>query len=153
MKKIDLGQTVQILANVAVLSGIIFLIVEVNQNTQATKASSRDAAIDQSLSFFEQRLDNQVIGRAEYKLLTGEALDGFERYQLDYFQYYNLRVFENIFIQYEDGLFSDAEWQRYRRILARLFANNPVALELWKARSSEWIESFQAEVAELLPDE
>ena len=34
MKKIDLGQTITILANVGVIVGIVFLVVEIRQNTQ-----------------------------------------------------------------------------------------------------------------------
>jgi len=65
--------------------------------------------VSQSLSFFEQRLDNQVIARAEYKLLSGEELNEFERYQLRNFQYFNFRTFENIFSNCENGLFSEQE--------------------------------------------
>lgn len=34
MKKIDLGQTITILANVGVIAGIVFLGIELNQNTR-----------------------------------------------------------------------------------------------------------------------
>jgi hypothetical protein len=35
MKKIDLGQTFQVLANVGVIIGLIFLTLEIRQNTSA----------------------------------------------------------------------------------------------------------------------
>ncbi len=40
MKKIDVGQTIGILANLGVVAGILFLVVEIQQNTEmATKRS------------------------------------------------------------------------------------------------------------------
>lgn len=151
MKKIEPGQVLQMLANLAVLIGIMFLAIEINQSTEATRASSRDAAVDQALSFFEQRLDTEVIARAEFKLLSGDELDDFERYQLASFQYFNFRTFENIFIHYENGLFSQSEWIKYRDILVEVLESNEIAMELWISTPSHWSPSFRAEVMERIP--
>ena len=40
MKKIDLSQTISILANIGVIAGIVFLGVEIRQNTRSQEASS-----------------------------------------------------------------------------------------------------------------
>jgi hypothetical protein len=146
MKRIDVGQSAQILANVAVLLGIVFLALEIRQSVQATRASSRDAALSQSLSFFEQRLDNQIIAEAEFKLMTGEELDGFERYQLRSFQYFNFRTFENIFLNYESGLFSESEWVKYRDILVEVLETNEIAMDLWVSTPGHWSPEFREEV-------
>jgi len=41
MKKIDLGQTLTILANVGVLAGILLLVFELNQNREMMRAQTR----------------------------------------------------------------------------------------------------------------
>jgi hypothetical protein len=41
MKKIDLGQTVQILANLGVIAGIVFLGIELQQNNALLGAQAR----------------------------------------------------------------------------------------------------------------
>ena len=146
MKKLDPGEVLQMLANFAVLMGIMFLAVEINQSTEAARASSRDAAVDQALSFFEQRLDNEIIARAEFKLLSGAELDAFESYQLANFQYYNFRTFENIFIHHENGLFSQSEWIKYRDILVEVLESNQIAMEVWTATPSHWSAAFREEV-------
>ncbi len=46
MKKLDLGQTIGILANVGVIAGIIFLAVEIDQSTKATAAAASDSVVD-----------------------------------------------------------------------------------------------------------
>ena len=139
-------------ANVGVLIGIAFLIVEINQNTQATNTASRDASVGHILNFFEQGMDNQVIARAHHKFRSGEELDGFERRQLYNYQYYNFKIFENIHIQYEQGLFSDSEWSKYRRIIKYVLDGNEIALEMWNSRQGHWTDGFEAEVAALLQD-
>ena len=97
-------------ANVGVLVGIAVLVVEINQSTQAMNTASRDESVAHTMSFFEQAMDNQVVALAEYKRSSGTELDGFERAQLERYQQYNLKIFENIYIQYQRGLFSDEEW-------------------------------------------
>ena len=139
-------------ANVGVLVGIAFLIVEINQNTQATNTASRDASVGHILNFFEQGMDNQVIARARYKFRSGEELDGFERRQLHNYQYYNFKIFENIHVQYERGLFSDSEWRRYRRIIKNVLDGDEIALEMWNSRQDNYTEEFRAEVAALIQD-
>jgi len=140
-------------ANVGVLVGIAFLIVEINQNTQATNSASRDASVAHVLNYFEQGMDNQVIARAYHKYRSGEQIDAFERRQLYNYQYYNFKIFENIHLQYEQGLFSDREWAKYRRIIRRVFDSDEIALDMWNSRQGNWTEEFEEEVADLLPDE
>jgi len=49
MKKIDLGQTVQIIANVGVIAGIIFLAIELRQNNEQLKLQSYQAWVAANL--------------------------------------------------------------------------------------------------------
>ena len=140
-------------ANVGVLVGIAVLVLEVNQNTQAMNTASRDETVAHTLSFFEQAMDNQVIARAEHKRSSGTELDDFERAQLTRYQYYNIRIFENIYIQYQRGLFSDEEWAKYRKIIRTVLESNDVAFEMWNATNGHWADDFQQEVANLLADD
>ena len=133
-------------ANIAVLVGIIALVAEVNQNTRAMNAASRDEAVSHSLSFFEQAMDNQVIALAEFKRRSGAELDDFERSQLMGYQYYNFRIFENIYIQYRQGLFSDEEWEKWRRTLDGVLERNEIALDMWKRSSDDFADDFRREI-------
>jgi len=59
MKKIDLGQTITILANVGVIAGIVFLGIEVQQNStqieRATIAVAAQAVFELNQEFNEIR--------------------------------------------------------------------------------------------------
>ena len=56
MKKIDLGQTVAILANVGVIAGIVFLAVEIQQNTESLN-EARNFAIAEAQQAMRAQLD------------------------------------------------------------------------------------------------
>ena len=49
MKKIDLGQTITILANFGVIVGIVFLVIELQQNSQQLELQSYQAWVDANL--------------------------------------------------------------------------------------------------------
>ncbi len=69
-------------ANIGVVAGLVFLGVEIDQNTRATIAAASEEVTNQSLDYFALGMDNQVIARALYKQSSGEELDGFEQDQL-----------------------------------------------------------------------
>lgn len=145
---------ISLLANVAVLAGIVFLGIEIRQNTEAVVAASSTALTDQSVDFFSAGLDNQVVARALFKQTAGEELDPFEAAQLGRLQYLNFRVFENAYLQYRRGFYEAAEWERYQRIIRRIFASDPVAVTMWERnRGSGFTELFEREVERLIDDE
>ena len=52
MKKIDVGQTVSILANVGVIAGILLLAFELSQNNKLLRAQADE-------TYLQNRLDNR----------------------------------------------------------------------------------------------
>ncbi len=136
-------------ANIGVIVSLLFLAFEINQSTKATIAAASQGLTDQSIAFFEMQLDAGVISQAVYKQQQGDELSGYELYQLDLLQHFNFRVFENAFLQYKRGYFEEREWERYRRIIARIMANNPSALQMWARTKGGWTDEFAAEVESL----
>jgi hypothetical protein len=130
MTKDRARQWLALVADLAVVAGIIFLAVEIRQNTEAVVASSSRALTDQSVEFFAAGLDNQIVARAVYKQGVGEDLDGFETAQLSRLQYLNFRVFENAYLQYRRGYYDETEWERYRRIITRNL-RDPIVRAMW----------------------
>jgi len=59
MKKIDLGQTLNTLANVGVIAGIVFLAVELNQNNEFLELEARATLSEYSLEFVKF-LDDRI---------------------------------------------------------------------------------------------
>ncbi len=146
MNNKKLNQWLTLGANLGVVAGLIFLGIEINQNTRATIAAASEEITNQSLSYFALGMDNQVIARALYKQSVGEELDGFEQDQLWRHQFYNFRGFQNVFLQYRRGYLEEEEWSTYRLVLASRLARDPNARRMWEGPAGGWNPYFQSEV-------
>ena len=137
----------QIGTDIAVVIGLTLVIIQIRQNTSAQIAANINAVTDQSLSFFQAGLDNQVVARALQKQADGEALSSLERSQLARLQYLNFRGFENAFLQYRRGYYPAVEWERYRGIIQRVLVSDSIArAEVDRVRGWGFTDEFQAEL-------
>jgi hypothetical protein len=89
MKKIDVGQVISILANIGVIAGIVFLVVEIQQNTAAIRSQS-SIAINDSLAHLNQALydnpdltDIWIRGRESLDDLDPNEAERFSAYLLE----------------------------------------------------------------------
>ncbi len=58
MKKIDLGQTIGVLANIGVIIGILLLVYELSQNRQMMKAQTRNEIAQSTYELLTLSIDN-----------------------------------------------------------------------------------------------
>jgi hypothetical protein len=61
MKKIDLGQTITILANVGVITGIAFLAAELRQNNEMMRAQTRNDIAQSVIELLRDTADTEYI--------------------------------------------------------------------------------------------
>jgi len=126
MKKIDIGQTVGVLANVGVIAGIIFLAVELTQNQELMRAQTRNemsrTIIELNTLSMEDRFASLIL-----KGQAGEPLSDVERFQYARWANNWLRYWENVTYQRSMGLFDDEEWNAQRTIM-RFRLNNDIGL-------------------------
>ena len=76
----DLSQTLQLLANVAVIAGIVFLAFEIRQNSAELRAQSRFNYFEIRVRLTEQMATNLELGRIAVKKAAGEQLTPQEQY-------------------------------------------------------------------------
>jgi len=138
-----------LVANLGVLAGLVFVAIELNQNTKATIVSASEQITNQSLDYFALGMDNQVIALARYKQSIGDELSGFEQDQLWWHQYYNFRGFENVYLQYLRGYVEQSEWDRYQRIIQFRLTTDEIAIKMWEDTQPRWTAEFTAEVERL----
>ncbi len=82
MKKLDLGQTLGILANVGVIAGIVFLGVELRQNNELLMAEASYARFSVERERRTRVMENRGgLGDIIQKKLSGAPLDPAENYQ------------------------------------------------------------------------
>ena len=154
MKKLDLGQVITISANVGVIIGIFFLVIEVRQNNLLMMSQTR-SQISQSISnvLFSQAqspyLEDLVPPERMARYSSIGALR-FNRIELGLF-----RIWENIYYQWERGLYEDSEFQSEREIwrgdinipsIRRIFCDNRDGFR--QGSSKKWKRSWMYRVLE-----
>ncbi len=155
MKKLDLGQTLGIIANLGVLLGILLLVYELAQNRQMMRAQTRTVISDGLQTFLTtvgsdpQVSSVYIRGNFGDAREFGDALSESERAQ--YWLLVNglLSYFENVHYQYRNGLYDETEFNAQREAWKRVFSQEGFA-EVWCAVRHERSSEFVMEVNELL---
>ena len=150
MKKIVLGQTLAILANVGVLAGILLLVFELSQNREMMTAQTRNeisqgAAELLTLAINDVSFQN-VIRRGQF----GEELSEDEQWQFYRYQQSWLRYWENVHYQYRIGLFDETEFAYQKATWAGSLSIHPGIVKHWCERKAGFSPEFVTEIDGLL---
>jgi len=137
MKRDDIVQTIGVLANIGVLAGIVFLAIEISQNTSAQYAESREAVLSASR---EEILLTMEDPRLILALTNSEPLTPEENVRLDGFLSVVLRAREFAWLQYRDGAIDDTQWNTEFNVLAAFFDSSRTRL-WWERVGREYFSS------------
>jgi len=146
MKKIDLGQTISILANLGVIAGIVFLAVELQQNTQAVRSEAGQGLQDQIQAVYAY-MDNEIWGL----LLKGRndpaSLSQIEIARINSFYIVAYMAHQNIYFQVRNGTVPanriEGWWQNLRNLV-----ETPLGKAGWEQQNYLLSEEFRNFVAE-----
>ena len=94
MKKLDLGQTLSILANAGVIAGIVFLGLELRQNNELMAAEARRGQLSIQMETWGQVVENPDLIPLLVKDRNGEKLTVEEEFLLNSFWMRNLSAFQ-----------------------------------------------------------
>ncbi len=152
MKKIELGQSFQILGNLGVIIGILLLVYELNQNRDLMVAQTRNSIAQSQAALIHNEALSEDMAGISRKAFAGKSLTPNEegRFILNWTAYFGL--WENIYFQYQNGLFSDEEYRARRQSWRRLFSEKPIR-DLWCSRRTERAEQFNADINEFLGED
>ena len=146
MKKLNPGPTISVLANVGVLIGILLLVYELNQNRVVAEAQTR-AAISQSIIDLTVMINQTEMGMAiAEKRLNGEALTPREQIWQRGTSRAQFRHWENVYFQYNIGLFSDQELETYRTFWRTVTRCRPWQGEFWSDTRMQFNPMFREEM-------
>ena len=148
MKKLDLGQTIQILANIGVVAGIVFLGMELRQNNSLMEAEARFNRLNISTDSWGRWADDGEFAELRVRAARGEELTEVERQRVEGAI---MRVFlrhEWIYRELPEG---SPERNQIRETLRRQFAEDAWYSLVWADRSDsfdpgfvEWVEAIVA---------
>jgi len=154
LKKLDLGQTITILANVGVIAGIILLAIEIDQNNQALGTQARLERENILREARSRRVENPDLIRATVKARASEVLSADEVLLLDAV---NLAIFTDLSLvhgQVRDGLLDEdsiplASWRH------GFHDSEPRAAESWseykKIFSPDFVRWYEENVIQAGP--
>ena len=129
----SLNRWLGVLANLGVLIGIGFLAIEIQQNTNATSAQTRDSLTQKQTDWFVQIAADESTLALLLKGSSSAGRDELEPEEALGFMFLvqsNLRMWENEYYQYKVGLFDDEEFDpRVRRW--RIVCNSPGRRWVW----------------------
>ena len=122
MKRLDLGQSMTILANVGVIAGIVFLGIELQQNNELLAAQARKDQLDARAVTLESITENSELALLSFKLENGDELTPLEQHRFEAWA-------TNVFISWE--------WQ-YDEYQAGTLGGDDVPSGGWSNRAQRW---------------
>jgi len=149
LKKVDVGQTIGILANLGVVAGILFLVVEIQQNTETLQAEMRFNQSERTTDAVEQFVSNPQLVSAYVKFERGDSLSREEDIVLSF---YARRVFTSwrwVYGEVQRGTLDETALSDFRRLFHTYpLGTHPLLAHYWDDYTSgggrkdfiQWIE-------------
>lgn len=103
-----------LLGNVAVVAGLFFLVLELNQNNRMMKTQTRTAITESILNFQYNSVSSGLLDLAAKANADPATLTPVEVTKLVQYYVSNLRLWENIHYQYRNAVFDEAEFAAER---------------------------------------
>jgi len=138
------GAVAELLGALGVIVTLVYLGLQIRQNTVSTRTSSYQAAVATSIELTVRvGLDSDATrilttGCADFAALSTEDQNRFSTLASSIF-----RNFENIFYQHKQGAIDDALWSGWSSRMRLMFAL-PGVQEWWPANSEGYAEDFAA---------
>lgn len=147
MKKLDMGQTITILANIGVIVGIVFLAVEVRQNNQLLSAEASQRFVEQRAGALARWADDSGgLMNLRLKATTSQSLTQEEQWRLETEAGFVFTQWEWEYQQEQAGRGTYVPVEAYRAILTRW----PWLIELWR---NEHRSRFSPDFAQFLDEQ
>lgn len=159
MKKIELGQSLEIIANVGVLVGIIFLAIEVNQNTAMIEAEMSQNRAESAMSEAQSLYNSDYLPEILVALRKGEPITDVQTERIvHWFRSFN-RNLDNQLLLYRQGMLGDDVLRSMELAILDTIVFTPVTVEIWEQTKNQYSDDYirivdrvLAEAAVIRPD-
>ncbi len=147
MKLSEWASVAEIAGAVAVVVTLVYLGVEVSQNTSAVKANTRQAMIDYGREQSEILVTNtalaSLVSRGEE---DPSSLTAHERQQFYEFTTWRLAMWETAYLNNEEGLLDDEMWLAWDGYYRLLVADKIGYAAFWRDTRPQWHSRFMAHI-------
>lgn len=128
MKKIDLGQTVSIIANLGVIAGIVFLAIEINQNNKLLQAEAIGAVLETRILRNQDVANNESLAELITKNRLGDTLSDTEFTRLRSLHTRTILGWERDILLFREGILREEQ----------LAANIPIMRQAFRAEAPSY---------------
>lgn len=135
----------EIISAIAVVLSLIYVALELSENTRVLEATSRTELASQDITYLSSALDSTILANAVAKREAGQELSPLEESQMMQREHLNFRIFENAHYQRQIGALEERQWQRYEGIIRVLICNNRFVQQMWDRNRA-----FQPEFAQIV---
>lgn len=134
---------------IAVVASLIYLAIQVRQNTRAVRASTYDGMVRASGDFLRPLIEDAALALT-FERLAGDWADARvgseDRTRAMYLLTQLFRTWENVYYQWRQGMLEDWLWRAWQTVILSYF-NQPGIQEWWRLRHMAYSEPFQAFLA------
>tara|TARA_B100000989_G_C19442064_1_gene427801 strand:- start:21 stop:482 length:462 start_codon:yes stop_codon:yes gene_type:complete len=151
MKISAINEGVSLIANIGVIGSIVFLGLEMQQNTAMMQSQTRNSIVENQLGIYELAIENaelfDIVNRLSSNLDVGRT----ERGQMDYWANSLLRLWENEFYQHQLGLFGSDEFEA-RTNAWKAAMTSEYNLEHWRRAEEQYDPDFRNYLNEIIDE-
>jgi len=143
-----LNKWLTLVANISVVAGIVFLALEVRQNSDALKANTYQSMAAEQAQF-QQNFMNQDLAEINAAIDSGglDSLSPVQRYQLNGMDNAWLFLQENLYFQYTRGNLPVSIWDSRHKAILDVFRRENMQRH-WERRGFAFNPEFQSYVNE-----
>jgi len=141
-----ISHSIAIFSNLGVLAGIVFLGVEIQQNTKMTQAQTRDAMTEKQMAFYELVSTDTEAARL-YDEIGGFPLERTpEQLRFEWIVRSQFRMWENEWYQYQQGLFEPEEFLPRMELWRGILTNSDEYKRLWDVWRNQHAPDFAEKI-------
>ena len=144
------GAIGEVLGSLAVIGSIFYLAVQVRHAAGVAAATAQQSAAQMSIDTLLASLDSQILSKASRKATAGEELDVEELSNYLRWVWARMRVAENAYYQYRQGLLGSDAWLGHSASIPAHVGPGGVAEPYWARVSASFSGSFNDEVERVL---
>ena len=139
----DLGNIGEFVAAVAVLVSLIYLAIQIRQNTASVRLSNYLSSETIESNLFARVVEDADLARI-YRIgrIDFESLNEDEKLRFTMLMALHFRAYEQMFLQHRRGLIEAEVWKARREAMFR-WTLEPGVHEMWRKRSHSYSEGFR----------
>ena len=139
----DLGNLGEFLGSIGVIGSLVYLAMQIRQNTRSVRSAAYQAAVASSVDIAAKFASSETLSEAFFKGFRNyETLQGPERHRFGAYAYSLFRSYENLYYQHTQGAIESDLWLGFRNMLQRDIGSSGLAA-WWDSQRNVFSPEFQ----------